>query len=364
MNILLIAPYRTYSGWGEGSKNLAKALHTLDHNLAIRPIYMSNEIDREFDDEELLELEKAQYDKYDVIIQRVLPNIFRRSPNVKNVLACVFETSNIHTTPWWRHLNLTDAILVPSKQEKINLLDDGIKSKVYNVSEAIDISKYDKEYEQLPELKDTFNFYFIGELIERKNLKALLMAFHREFRPNEPVNLVIKTSGDPQQVYNKIIEIKSNLRIYQSLDKYKKEVVICGYLSQKDLHNLHRSCHCLVMPSYGEAYCRPVVDALGYGNTPIVTNNTGMTDYITPLNGYIVPSRLEPVYTAQPPISNIYTTKENWANINILDLIDSMRHAYQAHKSGISKQSRPDIQQFSYENIGQKLQRALDDITS
>ena len=360
MNILLIAPYRTYSGWGEGAKHLAKSLNTLDHNLAIRPVYMSNEIDNGFNDPELLELEEAHYDNYDMVIQRVLPHVFRKVPNTKNILACVFETSNIHTTPWWRHLNLADAILVPSRQEKENLEGEKLSSPVYNVSEAIDISKYDKPYEPIPELRGKFNFYFIGECIERKNIKALLMAFHREFRPNEPVNLVIKTTGNAQQVQNEIMQIKSNLRIYQSMEKYKKEIVICGRLSEEHMHNLHRSCHCMVMPSYGEAYCRPVVDALGYGNTPIVTDNTGMTDYIGG-HGWIVNSKIEPVYTTQPPIKDIYTTKENWAKIDILDLMKCMREVYNLKNSNPDK---PTMKQFSYENIGQNIQRVINDISS
>ena len=366
MNILFIGPYRTTSGWGEGAKHLAKALNTLNHNLAIRPIYMSNEIDGEFNDKELLELEQAQYDNYDIVIQRVLPHLFRRVPQTKNILACVFETSNIHTTPWWRHLSFPDVILVPSKQEKENLLAEHISSPVYNVSEAIDISKYDKDYEPIPELKNAFNFYFVGEFIERKNVKALLMAFHREFRPNEPVNLVIKTSGNSQQVNNDIFTIKSNLRIYQSMEQYKKEIIICGYISAQHMHNLHRSCHCMVMPSCGEAFCRPVVDALGYGNTPIVTDNTGMTDYINHYNGYIVGSRIEPTYTTQPPLQDIYTAKENWANINVLKLMSCMREVYKAHdlREKLKSQCKKDIQQFSYTNIGQNLQRVIDDITN
>ena len=366
MNILLIAPYRTYSGWGEGGKHLAKSLNTLDHNLAIRPIYMSNEIEQDFNDEELLELECASYDHYDIVIQRVLPQFFRRVPYSKSVLACVFETSNIRSTPWWRYLNNTDAILVPSQYEKQDLLNSDIKPPIHNVSEAIDTAKYKKDYTPIPELEGTFNFYFIGEFVERKNIKALLTAFHREFRPNEPVKLVIKTLGNPQVIHKEIQQIKSHLRIYQSLGRYKQEVLICGRLPEEQMHNLHRSCHCMVMPSYGEAYCRPVVDALGYGNTPIVTNNTGMTDYINNRNGWIVDSRVEPVYTTQPPLSDIYTAKENWSNINIQHLMMCMREHYSSTDLQQTLKAHGDssIQQFSYKNIGQKIEKALNGIAN
>ncbi len=360
MNILLIAPYRTESGWGFGSKNLAKALNTLDHNLAIRPIYMSNQVDNNFNDQELLELEKKQYPHYDLIIQRVLPHLFRQNPNSINALTCVFETSNIQTTPWWRYLNLADLIFVPSKHEKETLDRDNAKPPVYNISEPIDIEKYkNEEYTKFPELQDTFNFYFIGEFVERKNIKALVTAFHREFRPNEPVNLVIKTAGQQKHIYDHLLGIKQNLRIFQDINRYKKEIVILDRFNEEQMHSLHKNCHCMVMPSYGEAFCRPVVDALGYGNTPIVTENTGMTDYMKNENGYIVKSRTEPVFTTQPPLKDIYTTKENWESIDILDLMKKMRLAYKnKHKPNI------DMEQFSYKTIGQKIQKSINDFTN
>jgi len=367
MNILLISPYRTTSGWGEGSKHLVKALNTLNHNLAIRPIYMSNEIDTTFDDPELLELEKAQYDHYDIVIQRVLPHIFDRVPNAINILACVFETVNIHTTHWWQYLKMADAVIVPSEYEQTSI--DGCfrndAPPTYNVSEAIDITKYDQEYNIIPEFQNTFNFYFIGEFIERKNIKALLIAFHREFRKNEPVNLVIKTSGDPQYIEQEIVKIKQNLRIYQDLTKYKTDILLRSRLTDTQIHDLHKNCHCLVMPSCGEAYCRPVVDALGYGNTPIVTDNTGMTDYINNENGWVVDSRIEPVYTTQAPLPEIYTAKENWANIDILHLMKCMRQAYELYQNKkLPQKNRTDMQQFSYSNIGQNIQRVIDAITN
>ena len=186
------------------------------------------------------------------------------------------------------------------------------------------------------------------------------MAFHREFRPNEPVRLVIKTTGNSQYINGEINKIKSNLRIYHDMERYKPEVLICGRIPDDQMHNLHKSCHCMVMPSYGEAYCRPVVDALGYGNTPIVTDQTGMTDYIGDC-GWIVKSNIEPIYTIQPPLSDIYTSKEKWARINVQDLQECMRNVYK-NKDNCS--NRCDMKQFSYKNIGQNIQKVLDDIAN
>ena len=37
------------------------------------------------------------------------------------------------------------------------------------------------------------------------------------------------------------------------------------YISEEDIYSIHSSCDCFVMPSYGEAWCIPAFDAMGFG---------------------------------------------------------------------------------------------------
>ena len=86
--------------------------------------------------------------------------------------------------------------------------------------------------------------------MERKNLKALLRAFHAEFDPSEPVNLFIKTSGvkmqDLQQYAN---QIKAGLKIR---GQYIEEIFVSGMMDEKDYYGVLSQCSCLVVPSRAE----------------------------------------------------------------------------------------------------------------
>ena len=85
----------------------------------------------------------------------------------------------------------------------------------------------ENEGNKIQELLSTFNFAFVGEFIERKNLKALIQAFHMEFSCDEPVNLFIKTSKvSLPEVQNHIKSIKSGLKIRKT---YKEEIIITGW---------------------------------------------------------------------------------------------------------------------------------------
>jgi len=373
MNILFIAPYRQSDGWSEAARAYAKALATTGHNITLRPIYMaSNQIDLQ--DELLLNLEKNKRNHYDIIIQKVLPHLVDPvTPNAKTINLCVFETANLQSTPWIYYINLVDELWTTSSIEKKNIINSGVTIPVQYINQPVDISMYEQQYDTSHwhqfGFNDNFVFYFIGEYIPRKNLKALATAFHREFRPSEPVELVIKTNRMglnihqlTSQIDQDFSKIQSDLKLYQDGKTYKSEWVIAEFIPLERLNALHQVCDCFIMPSYGESMCRPMLDALGFGNPVIVTDNTGMCDYVTPDVGRIVDSRTEPVYSSDHPLPYLYTGWETWQSIDILSLQKSMREIYELNglqKAQIKSRCKEHIKQFSYEKVGQRINRLL-----
>ena len=162
--------------------------------------------------------------------------------------------------------------------------------------------------------------------------------------------------------------IKAKLRIYEDPTLYKSILFVTEFLPDEELYGIHQACDCFVMPSHGEALCRPAVDALGFGNTPIVTDNTGMIDFINSNTGWVVPSHQVPVSAMQPPLPWIYTGRETWSEISIIDLQKCMRQAFELDAQGRKlKQElgkRIAKRDFSYETIGKNIEKALDDYTS
>jgi glycosyltransferase involved in cell wall biosynthesis len=265
-----------------------------------------------------------------------------------------------------------DEIWVPSEQEKKCLIKSGVTKPIKSISQPLDIENIKKytshKLDFNPIVNKTFKFYFIGEYVERKNIKDLITAFHLAFDINQPVSLILKTSipgmspNDSLKTIEKDLnEIKQKLNINQ---RYKKEIIITEKLSYSDIIGLHNSCDCLVSPSYGEAFCRPVAEALCLGKTPIVTDNTGMIDYINGENGFVVNSSKTPVIVDQRTLSkdfDIYNANEFWYRINIYDLIEKMKLVYQMHKENRKKlEEKRDLglssmDRFSYSSIGSKL---------
>lgn len=372
MNILFVGPYRQNDGWGLAAQSYIKALSTTGHNITTRPVFLAGS-DMGLEDSKILEYENSFYDSYDMVIQKTLPHcLFLNKKLNKNIGLFVIENNDISNSIAVNSINSMDEIWVPSEQEKKCLLKSGINKPIKVISQPID-TKFIKQnmHHKLdlhPLVKKTFKFYFIGEYIERKNIKDLITAFHIAFSIDQQVSLIIKTSvpgRSPQEskeiIEKDIQEIKKKLNIS---GKYKKEIVITDRLSYQDIIGLHNACDCFIAPSYGESFCRPAAEALCLGKVPIVTDNTGMIDFVNNKNGYVVQSHRTPVIMNHRTLSSDFdmqTANEYWYQINIYDLIDKMRASYtmykQDRKSFENKQQIgiDSIEQFSYSNIGTKL---------
>jgi glycosyltransferase involved in cell wall biosynthesis len=125
---------------------------------------------------------------------------------------------------------------------------------------------------------------------------------------------------------------------------------------------LHNACDCFVMPSYGEAFCRPAAEALVLGKTPIVNKNTGMSDFINDSNGFLIRSGKIPVLLNHKPLSDeydFYSSNQSWYKIDVYDLVEKLRYVYKNRDSEDlktkSQNGQSSIDNFSYQSIGSKL---------
>lgn len=371
MNALFIGPYRQQDGWGLATREYIKAISTQIPNIASRPLYY---IDRpEPISSQLLSYENTQYDHYDIVFQKCLPHNFSINKSIKqNIGLTELETNYISKSICIDNINGLNKICVPSEQSAKSLKQSGVKIPINVISQPIDIDLYTKYQDHtIPinnSIKKTFKFYTIGEFIERKNLLDLITAFHLAFDLTDDVSLIIKTNipGMSTNDANKYLQEQS-VKIKKALkirSQYKAEFFILDRLSEIDMIGLHNTCDCFVMPSYGEAFCRPAAEALISGKTPIVTNHTGMTDFVNNDNGYVIKSHKHPVIMASPGLSaeyDIYTANEHWYKPDILHLIECMKNVYHLYKKN-RKQYEAKKQlgiasanQFSYTTIGKKI---------
>lgn len=367
MKVLFIGPYRQNDGWGLAARDYIKALATnKDISLATRPVYLApNNKDSQFDDQEIISYEQNTHNKYDAVIQKVLPEyLFYDYRFGKNIGLFTLEISDLSNTSAIKNINRMDEIWVPSNIEKNSLIQSGVVKPIKVISQPINTINLKNINDKLyygPTIDNSFKFYTICENNFRKNLEDLIIAFNLAFNHYDKVNLIIKTNGNPNQLSSWANSIKKKLNIQK---KYHNEIFISNKFNDEDIIKFHNSCDCFVSCSYGEAFCRPAAEALCRGKNPIVNKNTGMKDFINEENGYLVKSYRTPVLLENHPImGNIdyYNANQYWYKIDIYDLIEKMKTAFNTYKKNQtewktkSEAGKNSINMFEYESIGKKL---------
>lgn len=361
MNILFIGPYRQHDGWGSAAKDYLEVLTQSKYNVSSAPVYLGGYNTIDFD-LPTLESEKNKYPKYDIVIQNVLPDLFEKTDSY-NIGIYYSETNNLNKSFYIEKINLLDELWVSTPSEKESLIKSGVKTKITVMPIPVDTNKLEQfediERLEIPELQEGYVFYVVAEFVERKNIEAAIIAFNREFVGDYGVKFLIKTSGNDSEIKSNILDIKRKTRLFHNLSLYKNEIIITSRLTDLQMASLHKTGDCLLVTSRGESYCRPVMDAIYYGNEVICTENIHTCSLLE--NNYIPVKSIETIpFINNPPLPHIYTGWETWYEISILDLQKKMREAFNNARPKVPKKEW--INKFSYSNMKDRIEKHVDNL--
>ena len=368
MKVLYIGHYRDGTGWGNAALNNILSLDAVDIDVVPRAITYEQK-DKTYPDR-IKQLEQKSNENCDVVIQHTLPSNYVYNSSYKNIGVLTCETSNFKSTGWQHYCNLMDELWVSSEVAKKQTLDSGVTKPVRVIPYGLDISKYSSfktNGQKIAELENNFTFGFVGEFIERKNIKALVQAFHLAFDPREPVNLFIKTSKkDLDHVQGYFKHIKNGMKIRKN---YKEEVVICGIMPEEDYISVLSQIDCFVIPSRGEACCIPSLEAMALGVPSIYTMDIGV-DHLLNLSKINVNQSVRsypvPCFGAIETLPNLDTSESSWQDIDVNQLSKVMRYMYSNlsdpdNKQRIGSMCIKESQKYSYIEVGNIMKEALND---
>lgn len=359
--VLFIGVFHDETGYCHAAIDQALALDAAGVDVVCRSVKLNNV--KYTPPKRILELEAKPSAGSTHCIQSLLPIHFDFNGNFKKNIGTFFWETDRLSTRWVDRINCMDEVWVPSFHMQESCRRSGVKVPVRIVPQPADLSRFQQGYGILPELKsakDDFLFYFIGEFQRRKNIASLLTAFHTEFGPNEPVNLVLKTGENEQQVRTFCDDIKKGLKLRDC----KNEAVIARHLTDTEIMQVHASCDCYVSATHSEGWGMSEFTAMAMGRTPIVTDYGGISYFLTGTVGWPVPWNPVPCF-GMDSFPDIYTGNESWAAISIPALRSAMREAYcrpelrkQKAMAGIER-----AYDFSLENVGAKMKELLDERT-
>lgn len=369
MRVLYISVGKDGTGWGQAALDYMLALDAAGVDVVPRFVKLNN---RQIQlPDRIRELEHRPSRGCDIVIQHLLPNQYDYNGRLTNVAMYYTETSEF---PWGDRINCLDFAIVANHQQFAASRKSGVTIPIDVIPCPTNIERFQRTYGALDQLapykeRGDFLFYGVGEWVRRKNWASLLKAFHLEFDPAEPVQLVIKSDRpgldaetSREQIRSACNEIKYGLKLHGGrLDFYKDEIIITERLTEQGMMKLHATCDCFVQPSYGEAWSIPAFDAMGMGKTPIVTACTGFLDYMSEDCGWLVECREEPVFGVNDTFEDLFVGTETWSSVDVPHLRRCMRDAF-ANRQKREEKAMNGISRaydFSYEAVGPLMRETL-----
>ena len=372
MKVLFLGPYRDGTGWGHAAIEYILALDEAGVEVVPRAIKLN---DREVElPERILELEERSDADCNIVIQNILPHMFDYDGNFEKNIGLIFtEVSDFKNTTWANHCNTMDEIWVASRDSQQHVFNSDVVVPVAVAEVPCDPNKYSQHFDSfpIPEINEKFTFYFIGEYSRRKNLTALIKAFHLEFHPREDVALLLKTNAPglsqaecTKHTVDHCNDIKMQLELYDRLDDYHHEIVTCDDMSDEKIIQIHQTCDCFVMPSFAEGWNIPAFDAMAMGKTPIVSKVGGMKEFMDNQVGWVINVQEQPVFGMKQwsSVPGLYTGRQTWWEIEIPHLRWAMRQAFENTEEK-KKRAEAGIDRaynFAHAHIGQHMKDLLD----
>ena len=396
---IISCPIDTYSGYGARGRDVAKAIIELDkYDVKILPQrwgatpwgFIEDHLEWEFLNKHLFYPEQGQqYPKPDIWMQITIPNEFMPQGHYNIGVTAGIE-STVAPADWVQGCNRMNLVLGSSKhsidvlkaskfekrdnntQQIVEQIEfsSNVKTDILFEGVKTDIYKPTNEILDLPEIKETFCFLFVGHWIngdfghDRKNVGLLVKSFLETFKnkTKQPA-LILKTSQggpsylDRDNILKKINDIKKTVK-----GSLPSIYLVHGDLTDQEINELynHPKVKCMVSLTKGEGFGRPLLEFTQAKKPIITTGWSGHVDFLKPDMSVLLPGTLGDVHRSAQNKWLIQGSK--WFDVDTMALGKALKDMYKSYKTWSVKakqQGNFAKENFSYEKMVEKLNNIL-----
>jgi len=353
------APVRDPSGYADEARNFLYALDGASATVAARELRWNDRVAVLQPERERLlsRLLAAPVSPDAVHVWHILAPHFQQQAGVANVGRTMFETDRL-PAGWADACNRMDAVWVPTEFNRETFASAGVEpEKLRVVPGAIDMARFDPKAAALRiNGARGFNFLSIFDWTLRKGWDALIRAFVAEFKTSEDVALLFKVHSSLGASLENIVRCVESFLI-DTLGRDPSTIPDIVFqdtnLPDARMPSLYRAADCYVMPTRGEGWGRPFMEAMAMGLPVIGTNWSGQTEFMTAENS--LPLDCTVVDVPEVGWREIPTYQgHQWAEPSIPHLQQQMRRAFEDREGGrlLGQRARHDIaENYNYGTV-------------
>jgi glycosyltransferase involved in cell wall biosynthesis len=238
------------------------------------------------------------------------------------IVFTMFESDKI-PDDWKEYLDNSDRVLVPSKWCQEIFAKGGVKTEVVPLGYDNEVFTYRQRINKRDNRQD-FVFLHYNAFNARKGFLELFKAFTQEFKPDEPVKLVLKTTLD-----------YAPFPIIPSM--YPNIKIMYGPVDETALAQICYDADCFVFPSRGEGFGMTPLEAMATGMPIIIPNAHGLTEYFNSEFMYEAP-----VGDTCPALYSRYKNQDVGKMVicDVDKLAKQMRYIYEHQDEALEKGKR------------------------
>ena len=309
LNVAWAAPFLNFSGYGTAARDYVAALDQAGARVQAIPF----NTDQRFIDH----LDASQKAFWDRIVNRqiAVDTLIISSTPVTPAGEDVFGSARNENPTFRAHIGYTtnestkvpaawvdacsgmDEIWVPSDFNRRAFADSGLpEERIVVIPHGIAPDCFDPEKTKpyRPAEYRGFVFLSIFEWSLRKGWDVLLKAYHSCFKAKDDVTLAIRAyrtgqSGD--WIRQQIARFQETLPLRP--DERPHVVVLDRFVAPRDLPALYAGADAFVLPSRGEGWGLPYMEAMAMGLPTIGTDWGGNLDFMTPENSFLIDCKEE-----------------------------------------------------------------------
>lgn len=211
-----------------------------------------------------------------------------------NIQWVVFESTRVPPTIMNTML-AADQIWVPSEWGRQILVANGASAdRCWVMPEGVDSARF---HPYAPKARSPImTFLLVGKYEIRKSIIETVLAWQQEFGNDAEVELVIKSNhwANSTEKYNELTGWLQSM----SCTNVR---VLWGSTASTDMVDLYQQCDVFVLPSKGEGWGLPMIEAAATGLPIVTTIHSGHTEFLQHIGSSVIPVEFDlmPVQCAE-----------------------------------------------------------------
>ena len=243
----------------------------------------------------------------------------------------MFETDRI-PEDWVEACNRMDEVWVPSEFNRRSFASSGVRpEKLAVIPGALDTDRFHLGVAPRPfQGQRGFTFLSVFDWTLRKGWDVLLAAFAEEFSAGEDVTLVLKVWSSLGLQCRQIQELgrKYLRQLGTSAERQPNILLLEADIPTAYLPGIYRAVDAFVLPTRGEGWGRPLMEAMAMGLPTIATRCSGQLEFMNDDNSFLVDCQESPV-SEQAVIEAPHFRGHHWAEPSRRHLRALMRTVFE-----------------------------------